>query len=284
MSAKSRRRPASRTGCLLSPNRSTIAGNNAPKCSFRCSPATAAAEANACRAPWHTLKLLSFNKDMEASTRLAVSLDDKDFRHCSSRVCSLSTPAILSFVSLDCNCAKASSIVVKIIMMLMLTYQSLIIIECQGITKQVFNAASRREGTSILPRHCQISLPYCRPSSSWPHHSHSHHRTMLPLQERRASSSTAHHGPCLEDDHHFTTNTFPAPQSRPIYPLARISNPRFTQFHLLSLAKFSTLSSADENENSSSTRQVTLTCSHQIHTTLTHHHCSQSIPQCKLPQ
>ena len=110
MRVRRRRRAASRTGCLASPRRSTTAGRRALKWSLKCSPERTAAEARDWSAPWETLKLLSLSRSMHESTSDVTSDAVSPFLEDSRTWCSLSTPAILSFVSFALASSSASSI------------------------------------------------------------------------------------------------------------------------------------------------------------------------------
>lgn len=103
-------RAASRTGCLLSPRRSTTAGTSPLKWSLKCSPDKTAADESDNNAPCETLKLLSFKRSIQQSTNTVTSDEDKLFLEASRSWWSRSTPAILSLVSLERAISRASSI------------------------------------------------------------------------------------------------------------------------------------------------------------------------------
>jgi len=113
MRVSKRRLAASRTGCLASPRRSTMAGRSALKWSLKWSPERTAAEASAWSAPCETRKLLSFKRSIQVSTSEVTSEDERLFLEASRSWWRRSTPAILSFVSFARDSSSASSISIR---------------------------------------------------------------------------------------------------------------------------------------------------------------------------
>lgn len=110
MRVRRNRLAASRTGCLASPRRSTTAGTSALKWSLKWSPARTAAESRAWSAPCETLKLLSFKRSKQQSTREVTPPELRLLLEASSTSWRRSTPAMRSFASFARASSSASSI------------------------------------------------------------------------------------------------------------------------------------------------------------------------------